>query len=172
MRRIRQWFGYRGIEIGSHNCRVCTAYTHAEITHVDFIHCSRRIRCGGAARDCRRRGPLRRSGRRCGGSVTTTRAPGLHCTSPRDDAQAIRRSAAVCPRDAARWKRTHPMGQRERRDSERPQCPKCHKTAGVRHENVVQGTHVERHFFCWACDYSWSIVDRRGDAAGNQRRDR
>jgi hypothetical protein len=49
----------------------------------------------------------------------------------------------------------------ERRDVGRLQCPRCRKAGVVRFENVVQGDAAERHFFCWECDYSWAVADRR-----------
>jgi hypothetical protein len=31
----------------------------------------------------------------------------------------------------------------------------------VRHENVVQGSVAERHFFCGMCGLRWKVKDRR-----------
>jgi hypothetical protein len=40
-------------------------------------------------------------------------------------------------------------------------CPRRGQSGLVRHENVVTGEVAERHFWCSACEYFWTITDRR-----------
>ena len=51
-------------------------------------------------------------------------------------------------------------------------CRRCHKPGVVRHENVVQGTIAERHFFCGVCGYRWKVKDRRSRRSALPPRDR
>jgi hypothetical protein len=51
--------------------------------------------------------------------------------------------------------------QVDRRDLTYLQCPDCFARGFVRFENVVQGVEARRQFFCWACDHSWAVTDRR-----------
>jgi hypothetical protein len=51
--------------------------------------------------------------------------------------------------------------QGDRRDLAYLQCPACLTRGFVRFENVVQGMDATRQFFCWACDHSWAVSDRR-----------
>jgi hypothetical protein len=55
--------------------------------------------------------------------------------------------------------RVPPQG--DRRDSTPLQCPACLTIGSVRFENVVQGMDAKRQFFCWTCDHSWAVTDRR-----------
>jgi transposase-like protein len=41
---------------------------------------------------------------------------------------------------------------------DRTVCPRCKSKGLVRHENVIKGDKVERHFYCGACNYSWQIT--------------
>ena len=49
----------------------------------------------------------------------------------------------------------------DRRDLAHLQCPSCLTKGVVRFENVIQGLDARRQFFCWACDHSWAVSDRR-----------
>jgi transposase-like protein len=37
-------------------------------------------------------------------------------------------------------------------------CPRCNSKGLVRHENVIKGDKVERHYYCGACNYSWRVT--------------
>ena len=41
---------------------------------------------------------------------------------------------------------------------DRTVCPRCNSKGLVRHENVIKGDKVERHFYCGACNYAWQIT--------------
>jgi transposase-like protein len=52
------------------------------------------------------------------------------------------------------------------------QCPHCHRTGFVRHENIVRGSMAERHFFCGMCGRHWKVKDRRSQRSARPSRDR
>lgn len=53
------------------------------------------------------------------------------------------------------------LPQIDRRDLAYLKCPACRARGFVRFENVIQGMDAKRQFFCWACDHSWAVSDRR-----------
>ena len=61
---------------------------------------------------------------------------------------------------------------KERRDVPALQCRYCHRPGFVRHENIVQGSAAERHFFCGSCGRGWKVKDRRSTRSVPPRRDR
>ena len=61
---------------------------------------------------------------------------------------------------------------RERRGDFAVACARCARPGVIRHENVVQGTVSERHFFCGVCGYRWKVKDRRSKRSMPNRRDR
>jgi transposase-like protein len=42
---------------------------------------------------------------------------------------------------------------------DRAECPRCHKTELVRHENVTRGNDPYVNYKCGACRYSWQVKD-------------
>ena len=63
-------------------------------------------------------------------------------------------------------------GTRERRDVPALQCHRCHKSGFIRHENIIQGSVAERHFFCGICGHRWKVKDRRTKRSTPHPRDR
>lgn len=39
------------------------------------------------------------------------------------------------------------------------QCRRCEKVGFVRFENVIRGGRAERHYYCGACNHSWTVAD-------------
>ena len=42
---------------------------------------------------------------------------------------------------------------------DRAECPRCHKSELVRHENVTRGNDPYVNYKCGACRYSWQVKD-------------
>jgi hypothetical protein len=39
------------------------------------------------------------------------------------------------------------------------QCRRCEKVGFVRFEHVIRGGRAERHYYCGACNHSWTVTD-------------